>query len=115
MRQEFNSLANASATSPSIGAKWDIGDSITIRANCYPSRKCEPTLSALKTAVENINLDIEVRTSGCLQVCKLGPVAFYSDDKTWYTRVTPETAEKIVKQHLLGGEKVVSNLYPPIE
>ncbi len=33
VRQDFNTLANASATSPSIGAKWDIRNSTTLRAN----------------------------------------------------------------------------------
>lgn len=55
-----------------------------------------------------------MRTTGCLQVCKLGPVAFYSDDKTWYTLVKPEVAEKIVNEHLVQGNKVAEHIYPPV-
>ncbi len=54
-----------------------------------------------------------MRTSGCLEVCKLGPVVFYSEDRTWYTRVQPNVAETIVKEHLVQGKKVVTNSYPP--
>ncbi|AFZ04098.1 (2Fe-2S) ferredoxin domain-containing protein [Calothrix sp. PCC 6303] len=81
---------------------------------CYPSRKWQPTFDALSAAVEKAGLDIEVRTTGCLQVCKLGPVAFYSDDKTWYSRVKPEVAKKIVNEHLVEGKKVTEYIYPPV-
>lgn len=81
---------------------------------CYPSRKWQPTFEALSSAVEKAKLDIEVRTTGCLQVCKLGPVAFYSDDKTWYTLVKPDVAEKIVNEHLVQGNKVIEHIYPPV-
>jgi (2Fe-2S) ferredoxin len=81
---------------------------------CYPSQKWQPTFDALKVAVEKAKLDIEVRTSGCLQVCKSGPVVFYSEDKTWYYRVKPEVAERIVNEHLEQGKKVKKYLYPPV-
>jgi (2Fe-2S) ferredoxin len=81
---------------------------------CYPSRKWQPTFDAFQAAVEKANLDIEVRSVGCLQVCKLGPVAFCSDDKTWYTLVKPEVAEKIVEEHLVQGNKVKEHIYPSI-
>ncbi|AFY34542.1 ferredoxin [Calothrix sp. PCC 7507] len=80
---------------------------------CYPSRKWQPTFDALKVAVEKAELDIEVRTAGCLQVCKLGPVAFYSDDRTWYTRVNSNVAKTIVNEHLVKGNKVIEHCYPP--
>ena len=44
----------------------------------------------------------------------MGPVVFYSGDKTWYTRVTPEVAKDIVHKHIVGGEKITDHLYPPI-
>ncbi len=81
---------------------------------CYPSQKWQPTFDALSSSVEKAQLDVEVRTTGCLQVCKLGPVVFYSDDKTWYTRVKPEIAEQIVNSHLIAGNKVTEHIYPPI-
>ncbi|MGF1991205.1 MAG: (2Fe-2S) ferredoxin domain-containing protein [Nostoc sp. ZfuVER08] len=87
--------------------------SVCTSTRCLPSRKWQPTFDALKSAVENTGLDIEVRTSGCLEVCQLGPVVFYSNDRTWYTRVNPNVAENIVNEHLVKGNKITQNLYPP--
>ncbi|PMB27020.1 (2Fe-2S) ferredoxin domain-containing protein [Fischerella thermalis] len=87
--------------------------SVCTSSRCLPSQNWKPTFDAIKAAVEKAGLDIEVRTSGCLEVCKLGPVVFYSEDRTWYTRVQPNVAETIVKEHLVQGKKVVANSYPP--
>jgi (2Fe-2S) ferredoxin len=87
--------------------------SVCTSTRCLPSRKWQPTFDALKSAVEEAGLDIEVRTSGCLEVCQLGPVVFYSNDRTWYTRVNPNVAENIVNEHLVKGNKITENLYPP--
>lgn len=87
--------------------------SVCTSTRCLPSRKWQPTFDALKSAVENAGLDIEVRTSGCLEVCQQGPVVFYSDDRTWYTRVNSNIAEIIVNEHLIKGNKVIEHCYPP--
>ncbi|MHC5770096.1 MAG: (2Fe-2S) ferredoxin domain-containing protein [Nostoc sp.] len=87
--------------------------SVCTSTRCLPSRKWQPTFDALKSAVENTGLDIEVRTSGCLEVCKQGPVVFYADDRTWYTRVNSNIAETIVNEHLVKGNKVIEHCYPP--
>ncbi|MEH1947143.1 MAG: (2Fe-2S) ferredoxin domain-containing protein [Nostoc sp.] len=87
--------------------------SVCTSTRCLPSRKWQPTFDALKSAVENADLDIEVRTSGCLEVCQQGPVVFYSDDRTWYTRVNSSVAETIVNEHLVKGNKVIEYCYPP--
>jgi (2Fe-2S) ferredoxin len=88
--------------------------SVCTSGRCLPSRKWEPTFTALKAAVEKAGLDIEVRTSGCLEVCKLGPVVFNSQDRSWYTRVSPDVAETIVEEHLVKGNKVKEYAYPPV-
>ncbi|QEY31443.1 hypothetical protein EVJ50_03425 [Synechococcus sp. RSCCF101] len=67
----------------------------------------------MQEAVTEAGLDITVRTAGCLEVCKLGPVVFHSGDRTWYTRVTPEVAREIVQSHMVEGRKVERHLYPP--
>ena len=64
--------------------------------------------------MEKAGLDIEVRTSGCLEVCKLGPVVFNSEDRSWYTRVTPDVAQTIVEEHLVKGNQVREHSYPPV-
>ena len=87
--------------------------SVCTSTRCLPSRKWQPTFDALKSAVEKAGLDVEVRTSGCLEVCQLGPVVFYSDDRTWYTRVNSNIAETIVNEHLVKANKIIEHCYPP--
>ncbi|WP_375469436.1 ferredoxin [uncultured Nostoc sp.] len=87
--------------------------SVCTSTRCLPSRKWQPTFDALKSAVEKAGVEVEVRTSGCLEVCQLGPVVFYSNDRTWYTRVNQNVAEIIVNEHLVKGDKVTEYRYPP--
>lgn len=43
---------------------------------------------------------------GCLRICKSGPIALVYPDGTWYRDVDTKAVDKIIDQHLLGGEPV---------
>ncbi|NJN31463.1 MAG: (2Fe-2S) ferredoxin domain-containing protein [Synechococcales cyanobacterium RM1_1_8] len=96
--------------------------SVCRSSRCNGQRDWQPVHQAVTEAVEAAGLDIDVISSGCLEVCKMGPIVFYSGDgrseemaqSTWYSRVTPEVAQQIVTEHLGEGCKVRSHLYPPI-
>lgn len=54
---------------------------------------------------------VEVITVGCFGFCEKGPIVKVIPDNTFYTQVSPEDAEEIVTEHIVGGRKVERLLY----
>jgi len=71
-----------------------------VSSDCYTVR--DAVLEQLKAL--SLEDSVRVYETGCMGTCAVGPVMLILPERIFYTKLTAETAQKIVKAHIVDNE-----------
>ena len=107
---EYQSLLDLRGEERDVSEKYHI--SVCGGTGCTSSKSLEIVDELKKYAKEyHVEDKVEISISGCFGFCERGPIVKIFPDHTFYVKVSPSDAEKIIKQHIVEGKVIDELLY----